>query len=205
MFALIHAEPFSTVVKGSRFLGELLGAADHAAAKAVIAAQRLRYPDATHVVHALALGPTAAILGCSDDGEPAGTAGRPVLEVLKGAALTDAVLTVTRWFGGTKLGTGGLVKAYTECAKGVIASAQLREIVAMRQFQFLLPFPILEKGKRCFAETGFILTGENYNAQGCFCSGTIPASAEAAFCQRLRDISKGAVDLTSGVDGEAEN
>lgn len=89
---------------------------------------KTRFADADHVVHAFRTGTSGAeTRGCSDDGEPPGTAGRPVLEVLVGQGGSDALLLVARWFGGTKLGTGGLVQAYGDCAKAVIAAASWEE------------------------------------------------------------------------------
>src|SRR5574344_402051 len=93
-------------IKGSRFLSELFSCSTH--------------KDATHVVHAFIIGDNAEISGISDDGEPSGTAGRPILDILRGNGTTNLILTVTRWFGGTLLGTGGLVKAYGSSAKQVL-------------------------------------------------------------------------------------
>ena len=78
-------------------------------------------------------------MGCSDDGEPSGTAGRPALEVLKGSGITNVLLTVTRWFGGIKLGTGGLVRAYTESAQLALADAPTVELVPLTRFTLSLP------------------------------------------------------------------
>jgi uncharacterized YigZ family protein len=201
MYALLSSEPYTLIIKGSRFLGELLNATSTSEAKEVVAAQRLKYADATHVVHAMAAGPTAAILGCSDDGEPAGTAGRPVLEVLKGSQLTNVVLTVTRWFGGTKLGTGGLVHAYSDCAKGVLENAKIREIIAMRALAFTVPYPLIESAQRVFAEYEFIIAVGNYDANGYAVQGELPASHAEDFMRRLADISRGKIIVESRTDG----
>lgn len=113
------------VVQKSRFLGLLVPVTDPEAARAELKAAKGRYEDATHVVHAFRTGREGSeMYGCSDDGEPPGTAGRPALEVLKGTGGGDALLLIVRWFGGTKLGTGGLVKAYGDTAKAVIAAAR---------------------------------------------------------------------------------
>ena len=84
-------------VKGSRFLSELFPCESQAEAKELIKAQKAKYSDATHVVHAFVTGLSMEILGMSDDGEPSGTAGRPALDVLKGHGCTNLLLTVTRW------------------------------------------------------------------------------------------------------------
>ena len=198
MYALLAAEPYTLMIKGSRFLGELLSANSTAEAKEVVAAQRLKYPDATHVVHAMAAGPSAAILGCSDDGEPAGTAGRPVLEVLKGSQITNVVLTVTRWFGGTKLGTGGLVHAYSDCAKCVIENAKIREIIAMRALAFTVPYPLIESAQRVFAEYEFDIANGSYDANGYAVQGELPDDRADQFIRRIADISRGKIIVENG-------
>ena len=193
MKALVSASPFTLIVKNSRFIAELLTTDSAEVARALLTSQREKYPDASHVVHALAIGPTAGVLGCSDDGEPAGTAGRPVLEILKGSGITNVMLTVTRWFGGTKLGTGGLVKAYGDAAKGVLANAVTREIVDMAQFAFTLPYPILEAGKRLLRDNAFTIQTENYTAEGDAIQGELPASQGDTLMRLLGDLSRGQI------------
>lgn len=195
MLELVEAEPYTLIDRKSRFVAELFHATTPDEAKGVIAAQRQRYPDCSHVVHAMSLGENAGILGCSDDGEPSGTAGRPVLEVLKGSRISQVVLTVTRWFGGTKLGTGGLVHAYSEAAKGVIASARTRERIATSQLEFRLPYAILDQGRRILLEAGFTVAAENYDGEGVMIAGSIPRERVAELAAKLRDLSRGAIDI----------
>lgn len=195
MKALVSATPYTLVVKNSRFVAELLTADSVEIARALLATQRTKYSDASHVVHALVAGPTAGVLGCSDDGEPAGTAGRPVLEVLKGSGITNVLLTVTRWFGGTKLGTGGLVKAYGDAAKGVLTTAVTKEIIAMAKISFTLPYPILEAGKRLLRDHAFAIHSETYTDVGDAIQGEIPASQEDTFTRHLADLSRGQVTI----------
>ena len=123
MFTLKSSLSFEETIKGSRFLSELFPCESQTQARDLVKAQKTKYPDATHVVHAFVIGPAAEILGMSDDGEPSGTAGRPSLDVLKGFGCTNTLVTITRWFGGTLLGTGGLVKAYSGGVKQVIQKA----------------------------------------------------------------------------------
>jgi uncharacterized YigZ family protein len=101
-----------TVVARSRFIATLAPAADEAAADQVVAEVRRRFYDARHHCTATVLGPDGQGQRSSDDGEPSGTAGAPMLAVLRGAELTEVVAVVTRYFGGTLLGSGGLVRAY---------------------------------------------------------------------------------------------
>jgi uncharacterized YigZ family protein len=112
----------SEVILGSRFITTLSRAETVEAAKAVIAAVRAEHADATHHCYAYVVGPpgSTAQIGMSDDGEPSGTAGRPMLAVLLGSGVGDVVVVVTRYFGGTLLGTGGLVRAYSGGVKAAL-------------------------------------------------------------------------------------
>ncbi|WP_306589368.1 YigZ family protein [Geothrix sp. 21YS21S-4] len=110
--------------KASLFLTELHPARDAAERAAVLAALRKRDFDATHHCSAWREGVPAEAFGADDDGEPSGTAGRPMLAVLEGAAATDLIAICIRWYGGTKLGTGGLVRAYTEGVQGALLEAE---------------------------------------------------------------------------------
>ncbi|MDR3684667.1 MAG: YigZ family protein [Geothrix sp.] len=109
--------------KASVFLTELHPARDAAERTAVLNALRKRDFDATHHCQAWREGVPVAAFGADDDGEPSGTAGRPMLAVLEGAEATDLIAVCIRWFGGTRLGTGGLVRAYTEGVQGALAAA----------------------------------------------------------------------------------
>lgn len=111
--------------KRSRFIGYISPAADEAAAQAFLQEIRSRHRDATHNCYAWQTGEGGECQRSSDDGEPSGTAGRPILEVIRGAGLERVVIVVTRYFGGVLLGTGGLVRAYTQAAQQAVAAAQL--------------------------------------------------------------------------------
>ncbi len=114
-------------VKRSRFLARLERAADEAAALAVVEAARKRHWDARHHCSAYILGPGSEIQRASDDGEPSGTAGAPMLDCLRGRGLSDVVAVVTRWFGGTLLGAGGLIRAYSEALREAVEAAGVSE------------------------------------------------------------------------------
>ncbi|WP_240641399.1 YigZ family protein [Nocardioides ferulae] len=114
-------------VKRSRFLCTVEPVGDEPAARAVVERLRRQHWDARHHCSAFVLGPDGRVERSSDDGEPAGTAGAPMLDVLRGRGVTDVVAVVTRWFGGTLLGAGGLVRAYGDAGRaGLDAAGTLR-------------------------------------------------------------------------------
>lgn len=118
----------------SRFITTAAPAATVDEARAFIASVRNEFPDATHHCYAFVAGPpgSTAQIGMSDDGEPGGTAGRPMLAVLLGSAVGEVAVVVTRYFGGTKLGTGGLVRAYSGGVKAVLAVLPVQEKITLR-------------------------------------------------------------------------
>ncbi len=118
------------VVRRSRFIGYGVPAATTNAAEEELRRKKTEYSDASHVVHAyLVGGPAREIGSLSDAGEPKGTAGRPVMEILRGSAVRNVVIVVVRYFGGVKLGTGGLVHAYGDTARAVLLELPTRPIV----------------------------------------------------------------------------
>lgn len=134
MKVLIKHNVEELIIKKSRFKSELFPIHTQNEARLLLKLQKEKYRDSNHVVHAFVIGNSGEILGCSDDGEPSGTAGKPALAVLKGSNITDVLLTITRWFGGVLLGTGGLVKAYSDSAKSVLATAAIEEFVLKESF-----------------------------------------------------------------------
>lgn len=184
------------VVKGSRFLAEAIPCQKQDEARAILKSQKEKYADATHVVHAFMLGKAGEVMGMSDDGEPSGTAGRPVLDVLKGSGATDIMLTVTRWFGGTLLGTGGLVKAYGGAAKELLSQCQesgaLEEYVPKKEFSFECDYALYKSVKRAFDEFSIDGLSEDYADKVCV-KGRIPKSEAAAFFEKVKNLSAGKI------------
>lgn len=129
--------------KASVFLTELHPAVSGEERAPILARLRKRDFDATHHCTAWREGAPLRAQGADDDGEPSGTAGAPMLRVLEGAELTDVLAVCIRWFGGTKLGTGGLVRAYTESLQGALAEAEAQGL-----FQTIR---ILRTGQLCIA------------------------------------------------------
>lgn len=136
-----HAVRAEMEVKGSLFVATLDRVRDEEGARAFIAAVGERYYDASHNAWAFRItGGPQALIGSSDDGEPGGTAGRPMLAVLTGAELCQVAVVGTRYFGGTKLGTGGLVRAYGGVVRQALAGLSAREIVLHSIVTITVPY-----------------------------------------------------------------
>lgn len=202
MNCLIGFCSYEEIIKGSKFLSELFPCQSQAAARDLVKAQKNKYADSTHVVHAFVIGPGAEILGMSDDGEPSGTAGRPTLDVLKGFGCTNTLVTITRWFGGTLLGTGGLVKAYSGGAKGVLQKAEsqglFEELVEKRDFSFSCDYSLLKLIKLNMEQFALYDVTEGFG-ESVKLSGKIRADQFEAFAAKLLDLSNGKINLSNQV------
>ncbi len=186
------------VVKNSRFINEAFPCQSQAEARDILKAQKSKYQDATHVVHAFVIGPSGGILGMSDAGEPPGTAGRPMLDVLKGINCTNILVTVTRYFGGTLLGTGGLVKAYGDSCKSVLNEAEegggFEELVLKSEFVFSADYPVYETVKHALKDFHVSDIKEEF-AEKITIGGKINADEKAALKECLKNLSSGKILL----------
>ncbi len=184
--------------RASVFLTELHPAGSAEARAAVLAALRKRDFDATHHCSAWREGAPVAAFGSDDDGEPSGTAGRPMLAVLEGAGATDLIAVCIRWYGGTKLGTGGLVRAYTEGVQGALAEADTRglweEVRILRRgriraaaVQARLPFALLG------AFPAAAVIEQTFEGEAAILSFECPPDLCAALDQAWQERSRGGV------------
>ncbi len=154
---LIPLEAIETeiLVVNSRFITNLAPAVSAEEARAFIAEIKKRHPAATHHVPAFVIGHGNSIIThSSDDGEPSGTAGRPALAVLQGSGLGNVVVVVTRYFGGTKLGTGGLVKAYGDAVREVLKKVRYAELLPTTTLMIVIPYRLYDQVVRLM-ETHF--------------------------------------------------
>ena len=147
--------------RGSRFRARLVPCRDETAAREALAAIATTDADATHHCWAWRLGDPPHERA-ADAGEPAGTAGVPILRALAGAGVSDALLVVTRWFGGTKLGKGGLARAYGFAAREAVAAARLERRVPTVELLIEAPFTQLGAVRRLLALPGIELLAESY-------------------------------------------
>ncbi len=130
-------------IKGSRFIGTVAHAENEAEARDFISGISKKYHDATHNCFAFVVGfPPHQIVRFNDDGEPAGTAGQPILSVIQGENLNFVAVVVTRYFGGTKLGKGGLIRAYSDCTREVLKQCKIEKRYIYEHVQFLFPYDL---------------------------------------------------------------
>lgn len=198
MLVLTKPVQFEEIIKGSRFLSELIPCESQAQARDILKAQKEKYADATHVVHAFIVGKNAEVMGMSDDGEPSGTAGRPTLDVLKGRNCTNLIITITRWFGGTLLGTGGLVKAYGNGAKQVLEAAAAQnafeELIEKTDFIFSTDYSLYKLLKNNFVNYQLYNISEDFGTEVTI-SGQIKADQYNDFAKLLLNLSNGKIKL----------
>ena len=198
MLVLTKPVRFEEIIKGSRFLSELIPCESQAQARDILKAQKEKYADATHVVHAFIVGKNAEVMGMSDDGEPSGTAGRPTLDVLKGRNCTNLIITITRWFGGTLLGTGGLVKAYGNGAKQVLEAAAAQnafeELIEKTDFIFSTDYSLYKLLKNNFVNYQLYNISEDFGTEVTI-SGQIKADQYNDFAKLLLNLSNGKIKL----------
>lgn len=151
-------------VRRSRFLARLERVPDEEAARAVVEAARKHHWDARHHCSAFVLGPGPEVQRSSDDGEPSGTAGAPMLEVLRGRELSDVVVVVTRWFGGTLLGTGGLIRAYSDAVRAACDAATVVERRLLRRASINAPVATAGRLENDLRSRGLHVDGVDYAA-----------------------------------------
>lgn len=175
----------------SRFIASLDISPSADAAREFIQAIRSEFAGASHYVYAFRAGfPPSVVEGMSDDGEPAGTSGPPVLAVLRGSNAGDLVIVVTRYFGGTKLGTGGLVRAYTEAAQAVLARAVFKDKRDLVTVGVDLPYALFEICRRAIEAEGGEIISQSFEA-----SVTLMLRIERNNAERLSGV---LADLSAG-------
>ena len=147
------------IIEKSRFIAYVAPVSDREEAEAFITSIRKKHKDATHNVPAMVLGDKFQIQWASDDGEPQGTSGAPIVQMLVAQGITNVVVVVTRYFGGIKLGTGGLVRAYTSSAKLGLAAAGVCDVCERSVLTYALDYTYLAKLQNLAG--GALLTIEN--------------------------------------------
>lgn len=179
------------VIVNSRFIATLAPVFSIAEARTFIAHIKKEFADASHNVPAYIIGGGNTVTEYfSDDGEPDGTAGRPALAVLRGSGLGDVALVVTRYFGGTKLGTGGLVKAYTESAQLVVNAVGRGRRIPVHVTMLAIPYNLLERVRLLSARHYGEILSEDF-AGDITVTLQIPVDTFDAFQNELSELSAG--------------
>jgi uncharacterized YigZ family protein len=179
------------LVVNSRFIATLTPASNQEAARTFIARVKTEYADAQHNVPAYIIGSGNTVTEfCSDDGEPSGTAGKPALAVLRGSGFGDVAVVITRYFGGTLLGTGGLVKAYTEATQMVVNAVPRGRRIPVHIVMFVIPYPLLERMRAVAALQHADIMGEDFGADITM-TVRIPVESFEAFQTELGERSAG--------------
>lgn len=178
----------------SRFIASLAPTFTVEGARAFIDAVKREFHDASHNVPAFVVGHGASVTKhCSDDGEPSGTAGRPALAVLQGSGLGDVTVVVTRYFGGTKLGTGGLVRAYGEAVREVLAVTPLAEKVPTHTVMLATPYSLFEQVRLLVEKHAGQILDETF-AVDVTVTARFPVARFDGFQAALRDLSGGTLE-----------
>lgn len=177
------------IVKKSRFIACVQPMPDRASAQAAVQQLWREHPGATHICWALLAGGQSAAV---DDGEPSGTAGRPMLEVLRHQDLEGVLATVVRYFGGVKLGAGGLVRAYTDAVAQALLQAEKVPLQRLLTQQCALPYALEGWLRRELEQAGAQLTAVEHQAQVRL-QWQLPEPAAATLAQRISDGGQGRI------------
>ncbi|MGN0008334.1 MAG: YigZ family protein [Desulfovibrionaceae bacterium] len=180
------------IIKRSRFITSTAHAPSSEAARAFVERIRQEFPDATHNCWAFAAGAPGhtARVGFSDDGEPHGTAGRPMLTVLLHGGVGEIVSVVTRYFGGIKLGTGGLVRAYQGAVQENMDTLPTRERIIPAHLDVILEYAFIERFRRLLPAHEAVVTAEEFGTDAVF-SVSLPQEHASAFALALAELTDG--------------
>lgn len=184
-----HRSKFEFEDRKSVFIGEVLPVSTEAEALSFLESVKKKYPDARHHVYAYVLRDNA-IMRFSDDGEPQGTAGMPILDIIRKKGLTDIAIVVTRYFGGTLLGTGGLVHAYSASALGAIEAAEVITYDLYTEVSFKVSYSDYQKLQMLFSEFEFRVEDTSFLADVEIVGRVVKT--------KLEDFEKKLTETTSG-------
>lgn len=187
MKVLLERAESEIIVKKSRFIAIALKAESLEKVKDIVKEIRAEHPKANHVVHAAVIGKNGTLYSSSDDKEPKNTAGRPALEVLKGSGITNIIVCIIRYFGGTLLGTGGLVKAYGDAVKSVLEKVKTKEMKDKETISLRFSYEYYTLLKRLFEKNSVTIDAEDFNTDISI-TLTIDKEKKDLFVTEARDI-----------------
>jgi len=173
--------------KGSKFLSFAIPVKDVAEIKSILDNYRKKYYDARHVCYAYMLGADRSESRANDDGEPSGTAGRPILGQINSSKLTDILVIVVRYFGGILLGTSGLITAYKEAAADAIGQANIVEITVKNELTIRFEYPLLNDVMRIIKEFDVQIVNQQFEEQ-CSIKISVPKKIAELITNKLEHI-----------------
>lgn len=181
--------------KKSRFIAHVAAVNTEEEALAFIEEKKKQFWDARHNCYAYVLGEQAQTMRFSDDGEPSGTAGRPILEVLVGSGIRNLVVVVTRYFGGTLLGTGGLVRAYTKAAQAGLAASEVRTMCCGYEMTIVTDYNGIGKVQYLFGARGIPIGEADYGEQVTILVN-VPCEDKDAVINEITETTAGKAKIT---------
>ena len=182
---------YECTIKRSRFVAQAWVVTDRGAVDTIVSDLRREHREAHHVAYAFVVGDARSqLLGLSDDGEPHGTAGRPILDILRGSDITDCLVTVVRYFGGTKLGTGGLVHAYGDAARGCLDDLATETKRDLRVGSVTCPYPLLTVVRTILLDLRAEISKETFN-EAVTVDFLLERGSEDRLREALQDVSRG--------------
>lgn len=187
----------------SRFIGEARKVSSADEARLRVKELRLVHPQSRHVAWAYILGNDGALRGMSDDGEPRGTAGRPIMDPIMGNSLTDTLVTVVRYFGGIKLGTGGLSSAYGKSSQEALAGMPRIRLVERTRVRLGIEYSLYEPVVRLIREAGGRIAYELFET-GVDVVVDLPVSMLEEFRRNVNNLSRGAAQFKVNKKGERD-
>ncbi|WP_081647814.1 YigZ family protein [Butyrivibrio sp. VCB2006] len=188
------------VEKKSRFIANVFPVETQQQAEEKIAEISKKYWDARHNCYAYVIGVNGENTKCSDNGEPSGTAGKPILEVINGAGLTNTLVIVTRYFGGVLLGTGGLVRAYTQSAQAGIANCQVGEKVLSQKLTLKVGYNMINNVQYYLSQNEISIADSRYEADVQFDICVRDADRQR-ICDGLVQKCEGQIEIVEGDKG----
>ncbi len=196
MRILTEERQVEIVVKKSRFIALAKTCNSPAEVKKLVDETREQFEGATHVVHAAVMGNQFSF---SDDHEPKNTAGRPALEVLKGSGITNIIVLIVRYFGGTLLGTGGLVKAYGDSTKAVLDGIKTEELVEKSTFSMTIGYDCYESTKRILSSVEAQVSKEDFGTS-ILLQGSLPSSNSEKLVLAMANLTNGKCNVSIDKD-----
>lgn len=189
---LIKKNEDSFIINKSRFIGHGCPCETEEKALAFLASVRADHKDATHNCYAYIIGANMGVMRYSDDGEPGGTAGMPIIEVMKARGVTNCCVVVTRYFGGVLLGAGGLVRAYANSAKLALDAAGISVMRPWVRCRVECPYPLFERVRMEIEGRGGTVEGSDFTDRVAV-TALLPLEQEETFREKIVEISAGSV------------